>query len=312
MTETIPADFALLDDRFRGIDGDFVLERLHAGARKTEGPAYFAAGRYLVWSDIPNDRMLRWDETTGAVGVFRQPAGYANGNTIDRQGRLITCEQGHRRVTRTEHDGTITVLADRYQGKRLNSPNDVVVRADGSIWFTDPSYGIDSDYEGNRGENEFGGACFVFRLDPAGAGLTVVADDFVRPNGLAFSADERQLYIVDTRQEPSHIRVFDVTADGRLSGGEIFAECDFGRFDGLRVDDGGRIWAAAWDGVHCFAPDGALIGKLRLPESVANLTFGGPKRNHLFITAGTSVYALRVTVTGASYPRDADTGGRQT
>jgi len=311
MTETIPADFALLDDRFRGIDGDFVLERLHAGARKTEGPAYFAAGRYLVWSDIPNDRMLRWDETTGAVGVFRQPSGYANGNTIDRQGRLITCEQGHRRVTRTEHDGTITVLADRHQGKRLNSPNDVVVRADGSIWFTDPSYGIDSDYEGNRGENEFGGACFVFRLDPASGELAVVADDFTRPNGLAFSADERQLYIVDTRQEPSHIRVFDVTTDGRLNGGEIFAECDFGRFDGLRVDDGGRIWAAAWDGVHCFAPDGALIGKLRLPESVANLTFGGPKRNHLFITAGTSVYALRVTVCGASYPRHADTGGRQ-
>ncbi|MEV4414745.1 SMP-30/gluconolactonase/LRE family protein [Catellatospora sp. NPDC049609] len=309
MTETIPARFQSFDERFRYIDGDFVLERLHAGARKSEGPAYFPAGRYLVWSDIPNDRLLRWDETTGAVGVFRHTSGYANGNTVDRQGRLITCEQGNRRVTRTEHDGTVTVLADRYQGKRFNSPNDVVVRADGTIWFTDPSYGIHSDYEGNRGDSELGGACHVFRLDPATGELRIVADDFVRPNGLAFSLDEQRLYIVDTRQEPSHIRVFDVTAAGALTGGEIFAECDFGRFDGLRLDDAGRVWAAAWDGVHCFDPDGTLIGKLLLPESVANLTFGGPKLNHLFITAGTSVYALRVTVNGARYPRNA--GGAQ-
>jgi gluconolactonase len=299
MADLIPARFELLDDRFRGCDGDYVVERLHARSRKAEGPAYFPAGRYLVWSDIPNDRLLRWDETTGAVGVFRHRSGYANGNTVDGHGRLVSCEQGNRRVTRMEHDGSITVLADRYAGKRLNSPNDVVVRTDGSIWFTDPSYGIDSDYEGNRGVSEFGGACYVFRLDPATADLRVVADDLCRPNGLAFSVDERRLYVADTRQDPSHIRVFDVTDEGGLAGGEIFAECDHGRFDGLRVDDAGRVWAAAWDGVHCFHPDGTLIGKLLLPEPVANLTFGGPKRNHLFVTAGTSLYALRTTFAGA-------------
>jgi gluconolactonase len=302
MVDTFPAQFQALDERFRWCDGDFVVERLHAGARKTEGPAYFPAGRYLVWSDIPNDRMLRWDETSGTVGVFRSSSGYANGNTVDRQGRLISCEQGNRRLTRTEHDGTVTVLADRHDGKRLNSPNDVVVRADGTIWFTDPSYGINSDYEGNKGDSEFGGACYVFCLDPATGDLRVVADDFCRPNGLAFSLDEQQLYIVDTRQEPSHIRVFDVTDGGNLTGGKIFAECDYGRFDGIRLDDAGRIWAAAWDGVHCFDTDGTLIGKLLMPEPVANLTFGGPKRNQLFITAGVSVYTLRVTFNGAKYP----------
>lgn len=302
MAETIPADLQVLDERFRYVDGDFVLERLHGGSRKTEGPAYFPAGRYLVWSDIPNDRLLRWDETTGAVGTLRPSSGYANGNTVDRQGRLVTCEQGNRRVTRTEHDGTVTVLADRYQGKRLNSPNDVVVRADGTVWFTDPSYGIFSDYEGNQADSDFDGACYVFRLDPATGDLRVVADDFCRPNGLAFSPDEHQLYIVDTRQEPSHIRVFDVSTEGTLTGGKVFAECDNGRFDGLRLDQAGRVWAAAWDGVHCFDPDGTLIGKLRTPEPVANLTFGGPKRNHLFVAAGTSVYTMRVTVNGAGYP----------
>jgi len=210
MPNVVPAQFQMLDDRFSRCDGDFVVERLHTGARKTEGPAYFAAGRYLLWSDIPNDRMLRWDETTGTVGVFRQPSGYANGNTVDRQGRLISCEQGNRRVTRTEHDGTLTILADRYEGRRLNSPNDVVVRADGTVWFTDPPYGIATDYEGNRADSELDGACYVFRCDPASGALTVVATDFSRPNGLAFSADESRLYVADTRQEPSHIRVFDV------------------------------------------------------------------------------------------------------
>ncbi|MGH8826620.1 MAG: SMP-30/gluconolactonase/LRE family protein [Jiangellaceae bacterium] len=301
MTEMIETRFELLDERFRWCDGDFRVERLHAGSRKSEGPAYFAAGRYLVWSDIPNDRLLRWDETTGSVGVFRHQSGYANGNTIDRQGRLISCEQGNRRVTRTEPDGSITVLADRFEGSRLNSPNDVVVRADGSVWFTDPSYGIDGNYEGHRGESEIGG-CHVYRIDPASGVVGIVADDFVRPNGLAFSADEQQLYVVDTRQEPSHIRRFEVTDDGPLEGGEIFATCNYGKFDGMRLDDAGRVWAAAWDGLHCFASDGSLIGKLLLPEPASNLTFGGPQRNHLFITAGASVYALRVTFDGARYP----------
>ena len=296
---TIPADFKLIDERFARLDGDFVVQRLHTGARKSEGPVYFPAGRYLVWSDIPNERLLRWDEASGAVGVFRENTGHANGNTIDRQGRLITCEQGARRVTRTEHDGTITVLATHWNGKRLNSPNDVVVRADGTIWFTDPSYGIADDYEGHRAESEIG-TCHVYRLDRDGT-VTAVATDFCRPNGLAFSPDERKLYIVDTRQEPSHIRVFDVLDDNTLKGGEVFAECDFGRFDGIRLDDMGRVWAAAWDGVHCFHPDGTLLGKLLLPEPVSNLAFGGARRNDLFITAGGSLYSLKVTFTGARY-----------
>ena len=297
---TIDTSFEKLDDRFAWLDGDYVVEIIDRGSRKSEGPAYFAAGRYLVWSDIPNSRLMRWDETTGVVGVLREDSGYANGNTIDREGRLVTCEQGNRRVTRTEHDGTVTVLADCYDGKRLNSPNDVVVRADGSIWFTDPSYGIDSDYEGNAGTNELGG-CFVFRLDPGTGALSVVAVSLKKKNGLAFSLDEQQLFIVDTRQNPSHIRLFDVGDEGSLSGGEIFATCNFGKFDGIRLDSEGRVWAAAWDGVHCFAPDGHLIGKLLLPEPVSNLTFGGPKLNQLFITAGRSVYTLRVTFNGARY-----------
>jgi gluconolactonase len=295
----IEARFEVLDERFRRVGGDALLERLHTGCRWTEGPAWFAAGRYLVFSDIPNDRMMRWDATTGAVGVFRQPAGFANGHTVDRAGRLVSCEHGNRRVTRTEHDGSVTVLADRFGGKRLNSPNDVVERADGSIWFTDPSYGIDTDYEGHQAESEIG-ACHVYRIDPGSGDVRIAADDFERPNGLAFSLDESRLYIVDTRRK--HIRLFDAAPDGTLSGGEVFAECDAGSFDGLRLDSTGRVWAAAHDGVHCFDPDGTLLGKLRVPEIVANLVFGGAQRNHLFITATTSVYALRVNVTGAPYP----------
>jgi gluconolactonase len=301
---SIKAEFEVLDERFRSCDGDQWLERLHTGCRWTEGPAYFPAGRYLVWSDIPNDRMLRWDETTGAVGVFRSPAAYTNGNTVDRLGRLVSCEQGTRRVVRTEHDGSVTVIADRHDGKRLNSPNDVVERSDGSIWFTDPSYGIDSDYEGNRAESEIG-ACHVYRADPVTGRVEIVADDFVRPNGLAFSADERLLYIVDTRQSPSHIRVFGCGDGGGLTGGEIFGTCDAGVFDGIRLDEAGRVWAAAHDGLHCFDPDGTLIGKLRLPEVVSNLAFGGTKRNQLFITASTSVYSLRVNFNGARAARTA-------
>jgi gluconolactonase len=299
MIETIEARFETLDERF-GLKGDKRIARLHTGCRWTEGPAYFPAGRYLVFSDIPNDRILRWDETTGSVGVFRHPAGFANGHTVDRQGRLVSCEHGHRRVTRTEHDGSVTVLADRYQGKRFNSPNDVVVHGDGSVWFTDPSYGIDSDYEGHQAESEIG-ACHVYRVHPSDDELRVVADDFTGPNGLAFSADERQLYIVDSREK--HIRRFDVTdaASGRLSGGEVFATSTAGSFDGVRLDDTGRLWAAAHDGLHCFDPDGTLLGKLHFPEIVANFTFGGPQRNVLFVCGSTSLYSIRTNVTGARY-----------
>lgn len=300
MIETIEARSETLDERF-GLKGDKRIARLHTGCRWTEGPAYFPAGRYLVFSDIPNDRILRWDETTGAVGVFRQPAGFANGHTVDRQGRLVSCEHGHRRVTRTEHDGSVTVLADRYQGKRFNSPNDVVVHGDGSVWFTDPDYGIDSNYEGHQAESEIG-ARHVYRVPPSGGEPRVVADDFTGPNGLAFSADERQLYIVDSREK--HIRRFDVTdpASGRLSGGEVFATSTAGSFDGVRFDNTGRLWAAAHDGLHCFDPDGALLGKLHFPEIVANFTFGGPQRNVMFVCGSTSLYSIRTNVTGARYP----------
>jgi gluconolactonase len=302
--------FEILDDRFAScVKTSARLEKLYEGCRWAEGPAYFAAGRYLVWSDIPNDRQLRWDETTGKVGVFRTPAGFSNGNTVDRQGRLVTCEHGNRRVTRTEHDGSITVLADTYEGKRFNSPNDVVVRSDGSVWFTDPAYGLDSDYEGHRAESEIG-ACHVYRLDPATGDIRIVADDFVRPNGLAFSVDERRLYVSDTgathaADGPRHMRVFDVSDDGAsLSGGEVFAECTQGLFDGFRLDDAGRIWASAADGVHCYAPDGTLIGKVLVPETVANVEFGGLRRNRLFICGTTSLYAVLLPVNGARRPSE--------
>ncbi len=294
MIEGIPTQFEVLDDRFRAVRGDPVVERLYTGCRWAEGPVYVPAGRYVVWSDIPNDRMLRWDEVTGTVGVFRHPCGYTNGNTLDGQGRLVSCEHGGRRVSRTEHDGSITTIADRFDGKRLNSPNDVVVRSDGSIWFTDPAYGIDSDYEGHQAESEIG-ACHVYRVE-AGGEIRIVADDFARPNGLAFSRDETELYVTDS--ERAHVRVFPVTADG-LADGRVFAECSAGVFDGVRLDTEGRIWAAAGDGLHCFDPDGTLLGKLRLPEPTANLVFGGPKRNRLFMTASTSLYSLLLNVTGA-------------
>jgi gluconolactonase len=243
--------------------------------------------------------MLRLDELTGVVGTFRAPCGHANGNTLDREGRLVTCEHGGRRVSRTEHDGSITTIVDRVDGKRLNSPNDAIVGRDGSIWFTDPSYGIDSDYEGRRADSEIG-ACHVYRVDAATGACRVVADDFVRPNGLAFADDERTLYVVDSRID--HIRRFGVGTDGTLTDDGVFAESTAGSFDGIRLDSTGRIWAAAGDGVHCFAPDGTLIGKLLLPEPVSNLVFGGLKRNHLFVTATTSVYAILLNVNGAPAP----------
>ncbi|HSB88081.1 MAG TPA: SMP-30/gluconolactonase/LRE family protein [Ilumatobacteraceae bacterium] len=296
-TETIPTELDVLDDRFKSVHGDARVERLFDGCRWAEGPVYVPAGRYVIWSDIPNDRMLRWDETTYQVGVFRQPSGFSNGHILDGQGRLLSCHHGLRQVTRTEHDGSITTLADGYEGRRLNSPNDVVAHSDGSIWFTDPSYGIDSDYEGHRSDSEIGG-CYVFRIEPTSGELRVVADDFVRPNGLAFSLDERKLYIVDSRL--NHIRLFDVSERGELSGGDVWAECSKGGgFDGIRLDDQGRVWAAEVDGVHCFDADGTLIGRLLLPERVANLTFGGLQRNRLFITATTSLYSIRLSVTGA-------------
>jgi gluconolactonase len=298
------SDYEILDqDHRRLIRASARVEKLYGDCRWAEGPAYFPAHRALVWSDIPNERMLRFDEATGAVGVFRQPSDYANGNTVDRQGRLVTCEQGTRRVTRTEHDGAITVLADRYDGRRFNSPNDVVVKSDGSVWFTDPTYGIDSDYEGHRADSEMG-ANRVYRIDPGSGEVRVVADDFIQPNGLAFSPDESRLYIVDTgwthvKDGPRHIRAFDVAEGGGLSGGEVFAACDAGAFDGFRLDDAGRIWTSAGDGVRCYLADGTLVLKVLVPEPVANVCFGGPKRNRLYICATTSLYCVLLPVRGA-------------
>jgi gluconolactonase len=275
------------------------VERLATGCRWAEGPAWFAAGRYVVWSDIPNDRLMKWDETTGEASVFRQPAGYANGNTVDRQGRLVSAQHGWRSVTRTEHDGTITTLADRFDGKRLNSPNDVVVSSDGAIWFTDPPYGIDSDYEGHKSDPEIG-SNNVYRIDPVTANVTVVAGDFDRPNGLAFSPDESKLYVTDTGHPDRHCRVFDVDlAKGTLSGSKVWAEATNGGFDGFRFDTEGRCWMSAADGVHCLDRDGTLIGKVFIPEPVANLVFGGAKRNRLFICGTSSLYSILLPVNGA-------------
>jgi gluconolactonase len=294
------SDFEYLDERFRAcVKGSARVEKLAGGCRWAEGPAYFAAGRYVIWSDIPNDRMMKWDETNGVTSVFRHPAGYSNGNTVDRQGRLVSAQHGFRSVTRTEHDGTITTLADRFEGKRFNSPNDVVVSSDGAIWFTDPAYGIDSDYEGHKAESEIGG-CHVYRICPSTGAVTKVADDFVRPNGLAFSRDESRLYITDTGQAERPCRVFDVDlAAGKLSGGAVWAKATNGGFDGFRFDTEGRCWMSAADGVHCLDPDGTVIGKVFVPEPVANLVFGGPKRNRLFICGTSSLYSVLLPVNGA-------------
>jgi gluconolactonase len=247
---------------------------------------------------------MRWVPDVGA-SVFRQPSNFSNGHTRDLQGRLVSCEHGPRRVTRTEPDGSITVLADSFEGKRLNSPNDVIVKSDGSIWFTDPTYGILSDYEGFRAEPEQK-ARHVFRLDPASGALTSVVDDFVQPNGLCFSPDETRLYIAESGSShdesvPAIIRVFDVE-DGKLTDSEVFATIDNGLPDGIRCDMNGNVWSSAEDGVHVFSPRGELLGKIKVPQRVANLTFGGPRRNRLFITATSSVYLLYVAATGAQRP----------
>lgn len=295
--------FEVLDKRFRPLcNGTAKLERLYTGCRWAEGPAWFGAGRFLLWSDIPNNRIMRWDGTDASVSVWRQPANNTNGHTVDRQGRLVSCEHLGRRVSRTEHDGSITVLADRFEGKRFNSPNDVVVKSDESIWFTDPAYGIDWDYEGEKSQSEIGG-CHVYRIDGKTGALSRVADDFTRPNGLAFSPDESKLYIADTgathvENGPRHIRVFDVVNGSALRGGEVFATCTAGLFDGFRLDEDGRIWTSAGDGVHCYEPDGTLIGKIRVPEVVANVCFGELRRNRLFICGTTSLYSYYTLVRG--------------
>jgi len=301
------ATYEVIDRRFKAyVDPIAWLDRIHTGNRWAEGPVYFGDLRCLIWSDIPNRRMLRMDEESGNISLFRGGTGHANGNTRDLQGRLLTCEQGARRVIRTEWDGSITTIADRYQGMRLNAPNDVVVKSDGTIWFSDPTYGIISDYVGDKAAQEIE-SCNVYRFDPRDRSLRVVIDDFSMPNGLAFSPDESILYIADSgfltdESAPHHVRSFRVFDDGRLDDSGVLADITPGIPDGLRVDTDGTLWISAGDGVQCFSPQGELLGKIRVPEAVANLTFGGPKRNRLFITATASVYSIYLNVRGAQTP----------
>src|SRR5215472_17229267 len=303
-----------LDKRFKGSVGTGAVERIATGFRWAEGPAYFPAGRYVIFSDIPNNRMMRLLEDDNHLSVFRYPSLNSNGNMIDSQGRLMTCEHTGRRVTRTELNGTITVIADSYNGKKLNLPNDVVVASNGSIWFTDPTYGVRGWYESLHGEIEQE-KHNVFRVDGKTGDITVVVDDFVQPNGICFSPDEKKLYVIDTGisegpGNPAHIRVFDVDIDsGKVSNGKVFAEGFApGLTDGMRADVEGNIWCSmGWgdpkeDGVRCYSPQGELLGKIHIPETCANVVFGGLQRNRLYICGGTSLYACYVNTQGALKP----------
>ncbi|MBX3576287.1 MAG: SMP-30/gluconolactonase/LRE family protein [Rhizobiaceae bacterium] len=299
-------DIEYFDHRFRDLTVPIAkVETLYDGCRWAEGPVWFAEHDCLVWSDIPNNRLLRWTADTG-VSVFRASANFTNGNTRDREGRLVSCEHGGRRVSRTEPDGTITAIATHFGKKRLNSPNDVVVKSDGTIWFTDPSYGIMSDYEGYKSDMEQDG-CHVYRVDPRTGAIARVADDFVKPNGLAFSPDEKWLYVADSGAShdpagPHHIRRFKVGKDNSLTGGKVFAEVSPGVPDGFRFDADGNLWTSCRDGVICLASSGDALGKIRIPTMVSNLTFGGPRRNRLFITATDRLFSVFVATTGAQRP----------
>jgi gluconolactonase len=281
------------------------VERLAVGQRWAEGPVWFGDGRYLLWSDIPNNRIMKWEEETGVVSVFRQPSNFANGNIRDRQGRLVTCEHGGRRVTRTEYDGTITVLMDNFEGKKLNSPNDVIVASDGAVWFTDPPFGLMGNYEGYKSKSEIGQN--VYRIDGETGKATIVADDVLGPNGLCFSPDGRLLYVVESRGIPNRkILAYDVTDGGRrIANKRVLIDAGPGTPDGMRCDFDGNLWCGwgmgdpALDGVMVFAADGKPIGRIALPERCANLCFGGRANSRLFMASSQSVYALYVNVAGA-------------
>ena len=293
-----------LDPRFKKYQLPLAsVERLYTGTRWGEGPVWFGDTRSLIWSDVPGDCMYRWDEETGNVAPFRKPSNNGNGNTRDRQGRLVTCEHLTRRVTRTEYDGSITVICDNFEGKRLNSPNDLVVKSDGSIWFTDPQFGILGNYEGNIAEPEL--PMNVYRVDGVTGAVTVAADGINAPNGLAFSPDESKLYIVESRSEPRRILVYDVASSGdKISNGKILIDAGpDGTPDGFRVDIDGNLWCG-WgmtpelDGVRMFSPQGEPLGHISLPERCANVCFGGKKRNRLFMAAAHSLYSLYVNTQG--------------
>ena len=296
--------FEILEPSFTNcLTGHGRVERLWTGARWLEGPAWFGAGRYLLFSDIPNNRLMRWDETNGSVSEFRKPSHFSNGNTRDLEGRLITCEHLSRSITRTEHDGRRTVLASHFEGKRLNSPNDLVVKSDGTIWFTDPDYGILTDYEGEKAECEQA-TCGVYKFDPSKYELTRVTGNMVKPNGLCFNTEETELFVSDTggshiSDGPKALYRFPCDEKGPLTDiPELFTECTAGLFDGFRIDTNDRVWTSAHDGVHCYAPNGTLIGKIRIPEIVSNVCFGGPRLNRLFITGTTSLYSVYLAING--------------
>ena len=280
------------------------VERIATECRWAEGPVWLGDTRSLVWSDIPNNRMLRWDEETGATSVFRKPSNYANGHTRDRQGRIVSCEHGGRRISRTEHDGTVTTVADSFQGKRLNSPNDLVVKSDGSIWFTDPTFGILGWYEGAKATPE--SSMNVYRVDASRA-IELAIEGINQPNGLAFSPDEKILYVVESRSDPRKILAYDIVDGRKAVNGRVFIDAGPGTPDGFRVDVDGNLWCgwgmgeAGLDGVHVFNPDGKRIGRIDLPERCANLCFGGVHRNRLFMAASTSVYSLYVNTQGVGY-----------
>jgi gluconolactonase len=307
-------DIVVLDPRFNKLKiGNALIERLYTGCRWAEGPAWNAVGRYLVWSDIPNNRQLRWIEDDGRVSTFRAPSHYSNGNTFDYEGRQISCEHDTRRLVRYEHNGSVTVLADKFNGKPFNAPNDVIVHPDGGIWFTDPGYGILVAYEGHLDKMELKEA--VYRLDPKTGKLDKVTDEIYKPNGLCFSPDYKKLYIADTGSShypdaPKNIKVWDVADARALRNGKQFVSMELpgkgaGMGDGIRADAQGNIWVGAgwvgagYDGVHVFAADGVRIGMILLPEICANICFGGPKRNRLFMAASQSIYAVYVETTGA-------------
>jgi gluconolactonase len=300
------SDFEIIDPRFREIAlGNASLEKLADGFRWLEGPVWFADMQCLLFSDIPNDRVMRWTES-GGVSVFRQPSQFANGHTRDREGRLIGCLHGARSIVRTERDGTVATLVDHYQGKPLNSPNDVVVKSDGSIWFSDPPYGIQTDYEGGRRRSQL--PANLYRYDPGDQSLEVVAGDITGPNGLCFSPDEARLYVTDTGlqfdpESPRRILVYDVAADGRtLTNRRDFYRVSPGDADGIRCDEVGNVWSSGGDGVHCIAPDGTLLGRIKLPCTVSNLTFGDRHYSRLFLCASQSLYAIWVNQRGAERP----------
>jgi gluconolactonase len=291
------------DDRFSSLlKADAILVRLATGAIWSEGPVYFHEDDSVIWSDIPNNRLLRWSAKDGMT-VWRQPSNFENGHYRDLEGRLLSCEHGGRCISRTESDGRKVTLVDRYQGKRLNSPNDLVVKSDGTIWFTDPPYGIISDYEGHKAESELGD-CYVFCFEPKTGELAIVTDEVVEPNGLAFSPDERVLYVADTSAalDPKgnhHIMAFDVVDGRSLQNGRIFAVIDPGLADGFRVDVSGNIFTSSADSVQVYANDGTRLGKIPIPEKVGNLTFGGPHGDRLYITASSSMYSLDLNTRGA-------------